>query len=210
MSWLSTILSALGALLVAFLIWLIQNKIFAPRIRWSKEIAFDIDPSLPSGVNEYAKIRNKGLRSIINVESVCIFRFLIKESNESESSRKPDPHSESDKHLVCEIRTVRVPIPKLKPGATRTITFKTNGVEEDQIQRFPQTLRNSFNRKPPLSLNSVMTSVPGCSIRMFISATDVVSRTRKVFVNKTDYVSDDIQRGAFKPDSLDFVPDESS
>jgi hypothetical protein len=144
---------------------------------------------------------------MVDVEIVCILRYLIPESTESVFSSREDPHSESDRHLVCEIPSVGVPIPKLKRGATRTISLNTYGIKKDQIDTFPPVLRDCLNQFPPRSLSSIFNSAPGCSVRIFISATDVLSRSRKVFVNEPDYEYDDIRHGKFERDSLVFVPD---
>ena len=160
LSWVSSSLSVLGAVLVAFVLWLIQNRVFAAS-HWSKKIAFEVDPSNPRRVHQFAKIKNRGLRSMVDVEIVCILRYLIPESTESVFSSREDPHSESDRHLVCEIPSVGVPIPKLKRGATRTISLNTYGIKKNQIDTFPPVLRDCLNQFPPRSLSSIFNSAPG-------------------------------------------------
>jgi hypothetical protein len=210
LSWFSLSLSVLAALLVAFMLWLIQNRVFRPRIHWSKEIAFEVDSSNSDRVHQFAKVKNQGLRSMVDVEVVCILRYLIPESARSDfSSRAEDPHGESDRHLVCEIPSVGVPVPMLNRGATRTISLNTYGIEKDQIEQFPPALRDCLNQSPPHSLLRVVSSMPGCSIRIFISATDAISRSRIVSVNVPAYESTDVLEGKFERDSLSFVPVDS-
>jgi hypothetical protein len=193
MSWLSLLVSLVAGVFLTFLIWTLRTKAYAPKIAWSNRIAYTADNSVPGGYRQFAKVQNTGRRSIVDVHFICIFRVPIENENE--------------KVLLFEIPTVGVPLPVLQPGFTRTISMKTSEIRFDQTYRLPKALLDTINQDPPCPMSQVIGSVEGCSLRMYISATDEISGTRKIFQNDPDYVSDDFQKGRFAEKSLIFIPE---
>ena len=188
---LSTLVSFLLGILTSAVLWVFRTRVIVPKIEWSERVACETDTSLPGTLKQSVKVKNVGRRAMVVGEIVCILSV---------------PITGSGKSLLCQLPTMGVPIPKLGPGETRTITLKTYGFDEEQIFRFPNSILQVINQTPPRPLRDVLDAQPNSEIRVHLSAYDELSGTRRNFL-AGPYVSSDLGNGHFAPKSIRFIPD---
>ena len=177
-------------ILTSLATWIIFAWILAPRLRWSEQLASR--PAMGAHRREEAvRVKNIGHRAVVDLRVICVLHI-------------PTGHHHDDSY-VCRLATSGVSLPMLSRGGTRTFSILPRALSDAQFEELPPVAASALRESD--SIETLLRALPGSGISFYVSATDNVSGTYRMFKHEGDYDIGSIVRGWFIHKSLEIQVD---
>jgi hypothetical protein len=179
-------------ILTGLVAWVVTTHLLVPRVQFSQ----DIGRTFPRGkVPRYrVKIRNIGLRSIIDIQVVC--RLRIKGLD-----------TEPEKTQVIYIRMGYERTPMLAKGKALLYHLIINDLDPYALSILPGDLREK-HRVGALTLDDLLALDAGADMRVYLYGYDGFSGARKLYASQP-YGCADVKTGIFRKGDMAVTPAES-